>query len=212
MSVSPSVHLSTIQKVSQSVNKFNSSPVSQSTIKTVSLSVINQATQLINQALFYQWINHSNSYSTVQKQVDSPLRVLILDAIHNSRFLCESRIKNQESRTSYWQWSWGSSLAGQKKKRLTHDWFFDNFAKKYSCNTTQHGYIRASNCMLRKRQIQVVKRMFHQGHYFVSSFISSSFKLLLQMQTVYNYSCTSPVRDSHLKGAGMPIRNFELRP
>ena len=54
MSVSPSVHLSTIEKVSQSVNKFNSSPVSQSTIQTVSLSVINQATQLINQTLFHQ--------------------------------------------------------------------------------------------------------------------------------------------------------------
>ena len=47
MSVSSSVHLSTIQKVSQSVNKFNSLLVSQSTIQTVSLSVINQATQLI---------------------------------------------------------------------------------------------------------------------------------------------------------------------
>ena len=95
-SVSPSVHLLTIQKVSQSVHKFNSLPDSQSTIQTVSLSIINQATQLINQTLFHQWINHSNSYSTVQKKVDSPLRVLILDEIHNSRFLNKSRIKNQE--------------------------------------------------------------------------------------------------------------------
>ena len=96
MSVSPSVHLLTIQKVSQSVHKFNSLPDSQSTIQTVSLSIINQATQLINQTLFHQWINHSNSYSTVQKKVDSPLQVSILDAIRNSRFLHESRIKNQE--------------------------------------------------------------------------------------------------------------------
>ena len=62
MSVSPSVHLSTIQKVSQfmSVNEFNSVPVSQYTIKTVSLSVINQATQLL--------INHHYfiSESTIQ--------------------------------------------------------------------------------------------------------------------------------------------------
>ena len=65
MSVSPSVHLSTIQKVTQlmSVNKFNSLPVShvsQYTIKTVSLSVINQATQLL--------INHHYfiSESTIQ--------------------------------------------------------------------------------------------------------------------------------------------------
>ena len=96
MSVSPSVHLLTIQKVSQSVHKFNSLPDSQSTIQTVSLSIINQATQLINQTLFHQWINHSNSYSTVQKKVDSPLQVSILDAIRNSRFLHKSRIKNQE--------------------------------------------------------------------------------------------------------------------
>ena len=53
-SVSPSVHLLTIQKVSQSVHKFNSLPDSQSTIQTVSLSIINQATQLINQTLFHQ--------------------------------------------------------------------------------------------------------------------------------------------------------------
>ena len=87
MSVSPSVHFSTIQKVSQSVDKFNSLPVSQSTVQTVSLSVINQATQLIKQTLFHQRINHSNSYSTVQKKVDSPLRVLILNAIRYSGFL-----------------------------------------------------------------------------------------------------------------------------
>ena len=67
MSVSSSVHLSTIQKVSKWVYKFDISPVSQSTIQTVSLPVINQATQLINQTLFHQWINRSNSYSTVQK-------------------------------------------------------------------------------------------------------------------------------------------------
>ena len=62
MSVSPSVHLSTIQKVSQlmSVNEFNSMPVSQYTIKTVSLFVINHATQLL--------INHHYfiSESTIQ--------------------------------------------------------------------------------------------------------------------------------------------------
>ena len=116
MSVSSSVHLSTIQKVSKWVYKFDISPVSQSTIQTVSLPVINQATQLINQTLFHQWINRSNSYSTVQKLVDSLLQVLILDAIHDSRFLPESRIRNRELKTSYRQSSRGSSLAGQKTK------------------------------------------------------------------------------------------------
>ena len=67
MSVSSSVHLSTIQKVSKWVYKFDISPVSQSTIQTVSLPVFNQATQLINQTLFHQWINCSNSVTVLFK-------------------------------------------------------------------------------------------------------------------------------------------------
>ena len=116
MSVSPSVHISTIQNVSQSVNKFKSLPVCQSTIPTVSLPVINQATQLIIQTLFHQGINHLNSYSTNQKYVDSPLRVLIFDVISDSQFLPELRIKNRESRTRYQQSSRVSSLTGKKTK------------------------------------------------------------------------------------------------
>ena len=59
---------------------------------------------------------------------------------------------------------WRIKPCRTENKRLTHDWFVDNFTKTYSCNTTQHGYIRASNCMLGKRPIQVVKQMFYEGH------------------------------------------------
>ena len=158
--------------MSQSVHKFNSLPDSQSTIQTVSLSIINQATQLINQTLFHQWVNHSNSYSTIQKKVDSLLWVLILDAIRDSWFLRESRIKNQEQAIENIESRIKS--CGTENKRLTHDWFLDNFTKTYSCNTTQHGHIDTSNCMLAKRPIQVVKRMFRSSRTSVSSLISSS--------------------------------------
>ena len=158
--------------MSQSVHKFNSLPDSQSTIQTVSLSIINQATQLINQTLFHQWVNHSNSYSTIQKKVDSLLWVLILDAIRDSWFLRESRIKNQEQAIENIESRIKSCRT--ENKRLTHDWFLDNFTKTYSCNTTQHGHIHTSNCMLAKRPIQVVKRMFRSSRTSVSNFISSS--------------------------------------
>ena len=97
MSVSSSVHLSTIQKVSKWVYKFDISPVSQSTIQTVSLPVINQATQLINQTLFHQWINCSNSVTvpfksklTVCCKSWFSTQFTILDSCPNR----ESRIKN----------------------------------------------------------------------------------------------------------------------
>ena len=218
MSVSPSVHLSTIQKVSQSVNKFNSLPDSQSTIQTVSLSIINQATQLINlETLFHQWINHSNSYSTIQKKVDSLLWVLILDAIHDSRFLRESRIKNQERALENIE----SRIKSRRteNKRLTHDWFLNNFTKTYSCNTTQHGHIHASNCVLAKRPIQVVKRMFRSSRTSVSSSISSnkvSNACSKCKQCLFVYKSWgrggaeggTPI----WKGCGCPIRIFELNP
>ena len=43
--------------------------------------------------------------------------------------------------------------------------------------TTQHGYICASDCMLGKRPIQVVKRMFHQGHLYQASFPPVKFQM-----------------------------------
>ena len=64
-----------------------------------------------------------------------------------------------------------------ENKRFTHDWFLDNFTKTYSCNTTRHGYIRASNCMLETRPIQVIKRMFLQGHLYQASFPQLKFQI-----------------------------------
>ena len=84
----------------------------------------------------------------------------ILDSCANR----ESRIKHKLSRIKLRiksRWT--------ENKRLTHDWFLNNFTKTYSCNTAQHGYIRASDCMLGKRPIQVVKRMFHQGYLYQAS-------------------------------------------
>ena len=72
----------------------------------------------------------------------------------NLRFSIPVRIENQESRTSYQEWSRGSSTRGTENKRLTHD------------------------CMLGKRPIQVVKRMFHQGHLYQASFPPVKFKRL----------------------------------
>ena len=40
-----------------------------------------------------------------------------------------------------------------ENERFTHDWFLDNFTKAYSCDTTQHGYIHVSDCMLETRPI-----------------------------------------------------------
>ena len=167
MSVSPSVHLSTIQKVSLSVNKFNSFPVmSINHSNSISLFAVNRATQLINQTLFHQWINHSNSYNTIQKYVDSPFRVLILDTIRDSRFLRESRIKNQAQAIKN---QVEDQVSPDRKQKINPWLILNNFTKTYSCNTAQHGYIRASDCMLGKRPIQVVKRMFHQGYLYQAS-------------------------------------------
>ena len=95
------------------------------------------------------------------------MQFAILDSCANQ----ESRIKSKLLRIS----SQGSSLnCRTENKRLTHEWFLDNFTKTYSCNTTQHGHIHTSNCMLAKRPIQVVKRMFPSSRTSVSSFISSS--------------------------------------
>ena len=101
MSVSPSVHLSTIQKVSQSVNKFNSLPVSQSTIQTVQSS-------------------HSGNQSNIISSVNQPFKQFqyhsTFDSRRNSRFLIPARIENQESGKSYRESGGGSSLTGQKTK------------------------------------------------------------------------------------------------
>ena len=140
-----------------------------------------------------------------------------LDSWCNSRFLIPARIKNQEQAIENIESRIKS--CGTENKRLTHDWFLDNFTKtNYSCNTTQHGHIHTSNCMLAKRPIQVVKRMFRSSRTSVSNFISSS--------KVSN-ACSKCKQclflkkhpggggrggwHSHWKGVGMPIRNnFEL--
>ena len=70
-----------------------------------------------------------------------------------------------------------------ENKRFTHDWFLDNFSNTYSCNTTRHGYIHASDCMLETRPIQAIRRMFLQGHLYQASFPQLKFQILLQMQT-----------------------------
>ena len=44
-----------------------------------------------------------------------------------------------------------------------------------SCNKKQHSHIRASDCVLGKRPIQIVKRMFHQGHLSQASLIPVKF-------------------------------------
>lgn len=46
-------------------------------------------------AIFCNVLVGNNMYSTVQKWVDSPLRVSILDLIHDFRFLREYRIENK---------------------------------------------------------------------------------------------------------------------
>ena len=84
----------------------------------------------------------------------------------------ESRIGKKLSRIG-----WRIKSRGTENKRLTHDWFVHNFTKTYSCNTTQHGYICASDCMLGKRPIQVVKQMFHQGHLYQASFPPVKFQM-----------------------------------
>ena len=106
----------------------------------------------------------------------------ILDSCMNR----ESRIKHKLSRIK-------SRIKSRRteNKRLTHDWFLNNFTKTYSCNTAQHGYIRASDCMLGKRPIQVVKRMFHQGYLYQASFPPVKFKMPAPNANSV-HSCTSP--------------------
>ena len=82
-----------------------------------------------------------------------------------SRLLRESRIESRiESRRT-------------ENKRFTHDWFLNNFTKTYSCNTTRHGYIRASDCMFETRPIQVIKRMFLQEYLYQASFPHLKFQI-----------------------------------
>ena len=105
--------------------------------------------------------------------------VASLDSQRNSRFSIPAQIENQESRIKNKLSTIESRIKSRwtENKRLTHAWFLDNFTKRYSCNTTQHGYTRASNCMLSKRPIQVVKRMFHQGHLYQVSFPPVKFQM-----------------------------------
>ena len=66
----------------------------------------------------------------------------------STRFtILESCVNRESSRKS--------SLTGQKTK----DSPMTDFST-YSCNTTRHGYIRKSNCMLETRPIQVITQMF----------------------------------------------------
>ena len=139
--------------------------------------------------------------------------VASLDSRHNSRFSIPAQIENQESRIENKLSTIESRIKSccTENKRLSHAWFLDNFTNRYSCNTTQHGYTRTSNCMLRKRPIQVVKRMFHQGQLYQASFPPVKFQMPPPNANGV-YSCTSPKGDSHLKGVEMPVRNFELNP
>ena len=74
-------------------------------------------------------------YSTVQKQVDSPLQVSILDSILDSQFLRELRIENKLSRIE----------SCRTEKRFTHDWFLDNFSKTYKCGMVT--FTQATVCL-----------------------------------------------------------------
>ena len=95
-------------------------------------------------------------------------RFAILDSCANR----ESRIENKLSRIK-------SRIESHRteNKRFTHDWFLDNFTRTYSCNTTLHGYIRRSDCMLETRPIQVIKQMFLQGHLYQASFPQLKFQI-----------------------------------
>ena len=79
-----------------------------------------------------------------------------LNSILKSRFLGKLRIEIQEQTIE--NQVKDLSVTGQKT-----NCFLNNF-KTCSCNTTQHGWIPASNCMLETRPIQVIKQMFLQGH------------------------------------------------
>ena len=98
--------------------------------------------------------------------------VASLDSWLDSRFSIPARIENKLSRIA-------SRIESRRteNKRFTHDSFLDNFSKTYSCNTTWQGYIRASDCMLETRPIQVIKRMFLQGQLYQASFPQLKFQV-----------------------------------
>ena len=133
--------------------------------------------------------------------------VASLDSWHNSWFSIPAQIENQELRIENKLSRIESRIKScrTENKRLTHDWFLANFTKTYSCDTTQHGYICASSCMLGKRSIQVVKQIFHQGHLYQASFPPVKFQVPVPNANSV-YLCTSPGE------TWMPVRNFELNP
>ena len=108
------------------------------------------------------------SESTIQTVTIPFQSKLSLDSWHNSRFSIprESRIKNQAQAIKN---QVEDQVSPDRKQKINPWLILNNFTKTYSCNTAQHGYIRASDCMLGKRPIQVVKRMFHQGYLYQAS-------------------------------------------
>ena len=143
--------------MSQSVHKFNSLPDSQSTIQPVYY----QSSHSVNQSNII-----SSEKSTIQT-VTAPFKrklIVCCESWFLTQFAILDSCVNRESRNYYQEQAIENiesriKSCGTENKRLTHDWFLDNFTKTYSCNTTQHGHIHASNCMLAKRPIQVVKWM-----------------------------------------------------
>ena len=97
ISVSSSVHLSTIQKVRRWVYKFNISPVSQSTIQTVSLAACSQSSHWVNQSNIISSANQPFKQLQYRSKV-SWQSVVSLDSWRNSRFSIPGQIENQESR------------------------------------------------------------------------------------------------------------------
>ena len=91
----------------------------------------------------------------------------------NSRFSIPSLIENWESRTSYRESSRGENVVEQETK----DSPMADILQTYSCNTTRHGYIRAGDCLLEKRPIQVIKQMFLQGYLYRASFPQVKFQM-----------------------------------
>ena len=104
-------------------------------------------------------------YHSKVNNIDSPLRVSILDLVHDS----SNKLSRIESRI-------GSRRT--ENKRFAHDWFFNNFTTTSSCNTMWHGYICASDCMHETRPIQVINQMFHQQHLYQASFPPIKFQML----------------------------------
>ena len=90
-------------------------PVNQSANKIVSIqfiqSIVQSVSQLVGQSVFQQCCD---IYNTVQKSLDSSLRVSISQL--DSRFSIPAQIENLEVRTNYRDSSRGSGLAGQKTK------------------------------------------------------------------------------------------------